>query len=378
MSNLHDTIWEYKIMELFNNGDYSGWFGNNTGGPYLKQFQDKFAECCKAQYAFGVSSGSVALYAALRACNVGLGDKVAVPAYTHIGSVAPIVLAGARPYFVDTDQYGNFNPVELEDIKVKAIIVVHQLGNPCNMNEIRKRMFPNTFIIEDASHALIGEYGNERVGTLGDVAAFSVGGGRTKTIGTGEGGMVVTNNEKLAKRVQNIRNHGDRNTDAPYFCFNFRMSEWNAALGCAQIDHVSKLTGYQILNSNYIIPRLPIWLKHWGYTPSSKSTRYIIGCTVDVDKDLHSTTKISNVIDNLLEKLGKKGYYPGEPRKIISRGYKKLVSDVDYYRKWGRGFYVDSDKRIKTTLWIDYHRYPRTKEEIDKMLEDLKEAGEGK
>ncbi len=195
--------------------DISGWFHNNEGGPYLRQFQEVFAGFCGAKHAFALSGGSASIYTALKACGVGRDDKVAVPSYAHIGSVAPIVLTGGEPVFVDVNERGNMDPEDLRRVvkeDFKAVIVVHQLGLPCEMDAI-KDASKGLFIIEDASHALGAEYRGKKAGVLGDIGCFSVGGGKTKTIGTGEGGMIVTDDDELAEKCKNIRNHGDRYFD---------------------------------------------------------------------------------------------------------------------------------------------------------------------
>ncbi|GAI75684.1 unnamed protein product [marine sediment metagenome] len=110
-----------EIVVLLRNKDFSGWFKSSEGGPYLQEFQDRFAAFCGAKHAFAVSSGSAAIYTALRACGIGRGNFVAVPAYTHIGSVAPIYLAEAHPVFVDVDKYGNMDPADLEKVMSRKI-----------------------------------------------------------------------------------------------------------------------------------------------------------------------------------------------------------------------------------------------------------------
>lgn len=345
--------------------DISGWFKNNEGGPYLQKFQHKYAKFCGAKYAFGVASGSASIYIALKACGIGEGDYVAVPAYTHIGSVAPVILAGAIPIFIDVDQYGNMdadnlcyvkNKINKHDKKINAIIAVHQLGLPCRMDEIRE-VADGAFIIEDASHSLGAEYKGKNVGTLGDVGCFSIGGGRTKIIGVGEGGMITTNNDSLAEKCKNIRNHGDRNTDVDYFCFNFRMSDLNAAIGYMLIDHVQFLIDWQIQNAEYIIDNLPDCLQVLPIPNDVKTVRYIIGC-------YHR----GQSRDKLLSQLNK---FQIGPRQFVGGGYTKLINDVRFYNKREYSDLTMSKRLRDESIWIDYHRYPRTKPEIDELLNVL-------
>ncbi|MCJ7761480.1 DegT/DnrJ/EryC1/StrS family aminotransferase [Candidatus Bathyarchaeota archaeon] len=377
-----------KVKQFLKTRDISGWFGNNDGGPYLKEFQRSFSEYLGAEYAFAVSSGSASIYLALKALDVGRGDLVAVPAYTHIGSVAPIVLAQAKPVFIDVDEYGNMNPPDLRysienGPTPKAVIVVHQLGLPCDMDAIRKAA-PFSSFVEDASHALGAKYRFQvgakyryqgkppwNVGTIGDIGCFSVGGGRTKTIGTGEGGMVVTGNEKLAEKIKNLRNHGDRSFNANYHCFNFRMSDLNALIGLLQMPKLDTFNSWQIKNAEYLIQHLPPCLQVPDLPSNVLSTRYLVGT-------IYSPKIGEPTRDQLLQGIRDRGFIGGEPRRNIGLGYSKLISDVRFYKRFKTEDLPMSDKLIKQAVWFDWHRYPRTKEDIDEMLQIVNQVLEGK
>lgn len=357
------------FFELLSEGDISGWFNNTTGGPYLQQFQDQFAKACGTSHAFAVSSGSASIYVALKACNIGPGDLVAVPSYTHIGTVAPIVLAGATPCFIDCNLIGNIEPenigfaMEKKDM-FKAVIAVHQLGVPADIDKIRS-ISPNSIIIEDASHALGAKYKGRKIGSLGDVGCFSVGGGRTKTIGTGEGGMLTTSNEMLALRIRNIRNHGDRVSDAPYFCFNFRMSEINALIGLIQMNVLDLLNGWQIKNAVFIKEHLPESLEAYVVTGECSPTYYLVGCRFNADK-------AGMTRDKFLEKVRDIGLIGGVPRMNVSGGYSKLVSDIAYYHNFPKQPLSFSEYVRDSAIWIDWHRYPRTADDIQRLLKGLR------
>lgn len=369
--DLHPINELLKSSFLSSDGDrdISGWFHNNEGGPYLRQFQEVFAGFCGAKHAFALSGGSASIYTALKACGVGRGDKVAVPSYTHIGSVAPIVLAGGEPVFVDVNERGNMDPEDLRRVvkeDFKAVIVIHQLGLPCEMDAI-KDASKGLFIIEDASHALGAEYRGKKAGVLGDIGCFSVGGGRTKTIGTGEGGMIVTDDDELAEKCKNIRNNGDRYFDVDYFCFNFRMSDLNALVGLVQMSKLQDLIDWQVRHAKYLIENLPNYLTAWHVDLPShvKSIFYIIGCRF-TGKDR----------DGFLKKVREGGYEGGVPRKFVGGGYSKLISNVRYYTRYSRTSRLHktltklpmSVKLINESVWIDWHRHPRTKDEIDDLL----------
>ncbi len=356
-----------SVTELLKR-DFSGWFKSSEGGRYLQEFEKEFANFLEAKYAVAVSSGSTAIYTALRACKVGLGDFIAVPAYTHIGSVAPILLAGAKPVFVDVTAHGNLDPQDLNKVvsvmKVKAVVVVHQLGLTCEMDQIRESA-GETFIIEDASHALGAEYRGMKAGVLGDAGCFSIGGGRTKTIGTGEGGMIVVNNAELAERCRNMRNHGDRRTDVDYFCFNFRMSELNALVGLLQMKKLQYLIDWQVRNAEYMQARLPDYLEVLSAPSYFRPVHYIVGCHF-------SSAKGGLSRDDFLKKVRERGFEGGIPRKNVGRGYEKLISDVKFYTRFRRRLPM-SEKLRDEAVWIDWHRFPRTQEEIDGLLDVFKE-----
>ena len=366
--------WDW-VVERLRGQDISGWFNNATGGRYLQEFQTRFAEYCGVKHGIAVSSGSASIYVALRACGVGVNDYVAVPAYTHIGTVAPIVLAGAKPVFIDSDKYGNMSPSDLgEAIKgkrnLRAVIPVHLLGVPCEMREIKEIVddySEGVFIIEDASHALGSEYMGKRCGSLGNIGCFSIGGGRTKTIGTGEGGMIVTDDDSLAEKCRNVRNHGDRYTDVDYLCFNFRMSELNATVGLSQIPKLDMIVDWQIKKAEYLLAKLPSFLTVPEPQAHVKSTRYLLGCVYKGER-----LQRDEFVARLLDTLKRKGIENGVPRRNVSKGQAKLIEEVRFYQRFKRGCSF-AQSLVDHSFWIDWHRYPRTEEEIDELLKTIRE-----
>lgn len=352
------------IVELLKNHDISGWYKNSEGGECLRFFQDSFAEFCGAKHAITASSGSASIYTALKACGVGEGDYVLVPSYTHVGSVAPIVLAGAKPLFIDVDIYGNIDPMELEGFEgnAHALIAVHMLGMPCDMDELKKRF--SGYIIEDASHALGSKYKGKQAGTLGHIGCFSIGGGRTKTIGCGEGGMITTNDDILAEKCKNIRNHGDRAMDVDYHCFNFRMSELNALVGLLQMPRLMMLNEWQMKNAKRIREELQDVFMFPPEPDYAESVRYIVA------GQCHHFVR-----EQFLKKMSENGWSGGQPRMSVGGGWSKLVSDVKFYSKYNvRGTLPMSKILRDEAVWIDWHRYPRTDEEISLMLEHVKQV----
>ena len=186
----------------------SGWL---TMGPKTIQFEIAFKKYIGCQFAISVNSATAALHLALNAVGVGNGDEVIIPTNTFIATAEAVVYSGAKPILCDVEEnYHNLDINLIEQLitpRTKAIIPVHFGGNPCDMDEIKK--IANHFnlkIIEDAAHALPASYKNKKIGTLSDAVCFSF--YATKTLTTAEGGMVTTNNSKIAEKVRIQRLHG--------------------------------------------------------------------------------------------------------------------------------------------------------------------------
>jgi perosamine synthetase len=217
----------------------------SSKGKYISLFENSFAEFIGVKHAAAVSNGTVALHLALLAVGVGPGDEVIVPTLTYISSVNAITYSGATPVFVDslTDTW-QMNPEDVKNKiteKTKAIMVVHLYGHPCNMDSlvsISKQH--NLFLIEDCAEAIGSKYEGHYAGTFGDIATFSFFG--NKTITTGEGGMVVTNDETLNDRVFHFKGQGlakHREYWHDVIGYNYRMTNICAAIGLAQLEQIN-------------------------------------------------------------------------------------------------------------------------------------------
>lgn len=181
-------------------------------GNSVKEFEKKFAKYCGVKFGIGVGNGTDALYLALRACGIKEGDEVITTANTFIATVEAITLNGAKPVFVDINPNTfNIDTTKIEEMitkKTKVIIAVHLYGQSADMDEIKKIASRHRLIIiEDCAQAHGAEYKGKKVGSLGSAACFSF--FPAKNLGCfGDGGMVVTNDEKIAKKVMMLRNHG--------------------------------------------------------------------------------------------------------------------------------------------------------------------------
>lgn len=219
----------------------SSWISSN--GSYIPKFEKAFAEFSGTRYAESCFNGTVALHLALLALGVQPGDEVIVPTLTFVATPNTVVYCGAKPVFVDCEpETWNMDPAQIEakiTPQTKGIIVVHIYGHPVDMDpviEIARKH--NLFIIEDAAEAHGAKYKDRKVGALGDIATFSF--YANKIITTGEGGIVVTNREDLALKVNQLKDQGydpNRKYWFPVLGYNYRMINLQAAIGLAQLEN---------------------------------------------------------------------------------------------------------------------------------------------
>ena len=232
-----DLSRQYKKYKKEFDGIVSGVFtkGNFILGENLSRFETNFADYLDAKYAVGVGSATEALFLALKAIDIKNGDEVITVANTAVPTVSAIDFAGAIPVFVDIEEDSyNINSDLIKDritSRTKAIIPVHLYGNPCNMDKIMQiAQRYNLGVIEDCAQAHGAEYEGKKVGTFGDLSAFSF--YPSKNLGAnGDAGMVSTNNDELAEKVRLLRNYGFKNRyNSVIRGFNSRLDEIQAAL----------------------------------------------------------------------------------------------------------------------------------------------------
>jgi perosamine synthetase len=224
-------------------------------GPRVKALEERFAEVCGTKYAVATSSGTTALYLALLAHDVGVGDEVITTSFTFVATVSSILFTGAKPVFVDIDeQTFNVVPELIEQAvtpRTKAILPVHLYGHPCDMDailDIAQRH--NLVMIEDAAQAIGATYQGKPVGGFG-VGCFSL--YATKNVMSGEGGMITADDEAVAERCRLLRSHGSRKRYYYDFLgYNLRMSDLHAAIGLAQIARLDELTARRQANAAYL------------------------------------------------------------------------------------------------------------------------------
>lgn len=230
--------------------------------PPVKNFENAFAERFGAKYAIAVNSGGSALFLVLKALGIRGGDEVIVPDFTMIATAAAVTHCGAKPVFADSgkDDF-NIDPTKIERLissRTRAIIPVHLYGFPCEMGEILELADRyGLFVIEDAAESHGALYKNKKIGSLGVAGCFSFYANKIMT--TGEGGMIITNDDGLATQLRHIRGYDF--DDLRHFwhrtiAWNLRMSALEAALGLAQLERLDELVAKRRGNALYYNERL--------------------------------------------------------------------------------------------------------------------------
>jgi len=226
----------------------SGWVSQ---GPKVAEFEEIFARYVGARYAVATTSCSTALHAALSVSCIGPGDEVIVPSLSFIATANSVLYCGATPVFIDVDQETcNIDVQKIEEAvtgKTKAIMPVHQMGLPVDLDPIKAIAEKNKLlIIEDAACAIGSAYKNTKIGGHGNIACFSF--HPRKIITTGEGGMITTDDRTIAERLRRFRHHGMSVSDIerhmantviietyPELGYNYRMTDIQAAMGIEQM-----------------------------------------------------------------------------------------------------------------------------------------------
>lgn len=217
-------------------------------GPKMEEFEELVAAYIGVPHALAVSSGTAGLHLCLCAMGIGAGDEVIVPSFTFIAAANAIRYVEATPVFVDVEPTTlNLNPHQIEaaiTARTRAIMVVHTFGVPAEMNLILEIARKHKLrVIEDACEAIGAAYHSQRVGSFGDAAVLAF--YPNKQITTGEGGMVLTREAALAREVKALRNQGRYDSDAWHqhsiLGYNYRLSEINSALGCAQMHRLDSI-----------------------------------------------------------------------------------------------------------------------------------------
>jgi len=258
----------------------SGWI---TQGPKVSEFEKTFAAMHNVKNAIAVTSCTTGLHLILSAMNIGEGDEVIVPAFTWVATANVVLYCGATPVFVDVS-LESFN-IDIDKIsekitsKTKAVIAVHLFGRCAEINRLREKIGSDIKIIEDAACAAGADLYGEKAGSIGDAASFSF--HPRKSITTGEGGMVTTNDDALADTMIQMRNHGATISEEqrhrgpkPYLLpdfnmtgFNYRMTDLQGAVGLVQLSKLRRFIKERQDWANYYQSKLSSI--EWLNTPTA-------------------------------------------------------------------------------------------------------------
>jgi perosamine synthetase len=227
-----------------------------ASGPKTKMFEKEFAEYIGVEHAVAVTNGTVALDVALKTLNIGSGDEVITSAFSFIASGNCILFQNAKPVFADIDpKTFNIDPSDVAEkitAKTKALIPIHLFGQPANMDALKEIAEDSGIaLVEDAAQAHGAEYKGQKTGSIGDVGCFSF--YATKNMTVGEGGMITTNDQKLADNARLLINHGQsQKYHHDTLGYNYRMTEFCAALGSVQLRKLYRFNMKRIENASLL------------------------------------------------------------------------------------------------------------------------------
>jgi dTDP-4-amino-4,6-dideoxygalactose transaminase len=354
--------------------------GNYVSGKKVREFEEKFAGYYGVKYAVAVNSGTAALHVALTVLGVGFGDEVIVPPLTFFSTVSAVLHQYGVPVFADIDPASYcIDPADVEKKitkKTKAIIPVHLYGNSAQMDEIIKIARRHQLkIIEDCAQAHGTEYKGQKVGSIGDIGAFSF--FATKHMTTGEGGMLITNNKEWAEKARMIRSHGMSDRDHhDYLGYNYRMNEIAAAMGIEQLKKLDHFNDKRIENSLYLIGELEKKKIPWLKTPllekHIKHTFFWCPILVNEEKLGMTTGELRKYLRDSGIETRHRYWEPLYKQKILLEKYKyphRVIfaqNDVDYSM-----VYLEHVESIAGRL-IGLPNHPGLKkQELDKIIEAL-------
>jgi perosamine synthetase len=341
-----------KEIEYVNDAVTSTWI--SSLGKYIDRFEAEFADFCESRYAICVSNGTVAIQLALTAYGIGEGDEVIMPNLSFIATANATLHCGAKPVFADIDPANLcLDPNSIEALitpRTKAIMPVHLYGHPAQMDAIIKIANKHgLWVIEDAAEAHGATVNGKPVGSWGNCATFSFYGNKNLT--TGEGGMITTDDEDFYNRCKYLRDHAMSKEKRYWHTapgFNFRMTNIQAAIGCAQLERVDEfMTKRQLIFDWY--------KKHLGHiegvnlnnTASWATNAYWLICLENKNWTIAQR-------DTFMVELKKRGvdsrpfFYPMSQMPYINETTNTPVTDKVYQQGINLPTYFDlEEKQVK-------------------------------
>jgi len=316
----------------------------SSKGDFIEKFESTFARKVGAKYGVGVLNGTVALHLALAALDIGPGDEVIIPTFTMIATPNSVRYTGARPVLVDSElKTWNIDTSKIEEKinkRTRAIMPIHTYGHPCDMDAIMKLARKHKIhVIEDAAEAHGAIYKGRKIGSIGNAACFSF--YANKIITTGEGGMVTTNDKKLAEKMQLLKNHAfshERHFWHKILGFNYRMTNIQAAIGLAQTEIFEKLANKRIENA-MLYNSLLKEIEEITLPPSTKGIKNVYWMYGILLKNWSKITR-----DTLRYELAGRG--------IETRTFFIPIHRQPVYKGWFKGDYPNSEYLCTNGLYL--------------------------
>ena len=315
-------------------------------GPMVTKFEEAFSKFVEAKHAIAVNSGTAALHLAILGAGIKPDDEVILPSFTFVATAEAVVMAGAKPIFVDIDpQTYNISSRKIERAltkKTKAIIPVDLYGLPVYLQPIKEIADKHGLtIVEDAAQAHGAIYKGKPVGAFADVTCWSF--YASKNMTTGEGGMITTNKDEIAEKLRLIRSHGEKEKYKSIILgYNYRMPEIQAAIGCVQLKKLSKFLAKRRENAkklttkltkadNLRLPMEPEDCKHswYLYTVRLKGAK---------------RNKRDTIVKRLRQKgIGAEAYYTSP------------IHLMPYYRKFGKNRLPETERAAEQVFSLPIH-----------------------
>jgi len=335
-------------------------------GPKVAEFEKRFAKFCGAKYGVATNSGTAALHCACYAVGIGAGDEVITTPFTFVASANAILMVGGKVVFTDIEEETfNIDPQQIKrkiSYKTKVIIPIDLFGHPYDYSAVKKIIKKKKIlIVEDACQAVGAKYKGYQAGMLGDIGCFSF--YATKNMLTGEGGMLVTNNQNFAEKAKMLRHHGQSEKKRyQYFDlgYNYRMTDFVAALGIEQLKKVERLNKQRIKNAQFYLKELAN-TKGLVLPKTKKGVKHVFHqFTMRITGDF----KLNR--DQFFDYLKEKGIYCGVY-------YPKPLHLHPHFQKMGykKGDFPVAERLAQEVISLPIHPY-LTKSELKYIVDTIK------